>query len=56
MAMLACIKQVTHKHSNLRFQNNQIRVDKAMDSVIINCAIVMGKQILKINDRLAQNR
>ena len=50
MAMLACIKQVTQKLSNLRFQNNQIRVDKAIDSIIINCAIVMGKQIPKINN------
>jgi hypothetical protein len=51
MAMLVCIKQVTQKLSNLRFQNNQIRVYNAIDSVIINCAIVMGKQIPKINDR-----
>jgi hypothetical protein len=46
---LACVKRVTQKLSNLRLQDNQIRVNKAIDSVIINCTIVMGKQIPKIN-------
>jgi hypothetical protein len=50
MAMLVCIKQVTQKLRNLRLQDNQIIVDKSIDGVIINCTIVMGKQISKIND------
>ena len=50
MAMLVCIKQVTQKHRNPRLQDNQIIADKSIDGIIINCAIVMGKQISKIND------
>jgi hypothetical protein len=52
MAMLVCVKLVTQKISNLHLQNNQIRGDKAIDSVIIDCTLVMGKQIPKINDQL----
>ena len=51
MAMLVCVQHATQQLSNLRPQDNQIRVDKAIDSSIINSTVVMGKQIFKINDR-----
>jgi hypothetical protein len=51
MAMLVCAQQATQQPSNFRPQDNQIRVDKAIDSGTINSAVVMGKQIPRINNR-----
>ena len=50
MAMLTCINQVTKKLRNFCLQEKQIRVDKAIDSIIVHCTVVVDQQISKIID------